>query len=247
MVSKELVSQELLSHVEAKGISFSYGKQEVLKDLNLKVGVGEIIVIIGPSGCGKTTLLNLLTGYCEPLLGSLKVNGVIRTVHQQGSLFPWLTVAENIGMGLRHLKVPAERNAAIQELVSLIHMEGFEGHYPYQLSGGMRQRVELGRVLGGDADIILMDEPFSSLDYQARLKMRRELLKLLEKRPKTVIMVTHDIEEAVHLADRILVLSKRPTTVCTELKVTAAHPRHNSNQELIHASDIILQRLGLES
>lgn len=242
-----MVNNRSLNHVRVKDVSFCYGKQEVLKDLNLKVEVGEIIVIIGPSGCGKTTLLNLLTGYCKPLSGSMEVNGVIRTVHQQGSLFPWLTVAENIGMGLRHLKSQSERNAGVQELIGLINMQGFEDHYPYQLSGGMRQRVELGRVLAGDSDIILMDEPFSSLDYQARIKMRRELLGLLAKRPKTVIMVTHDIEEAVHLADRILVLSKRPTTVCAELKVKAAHPRHNSNLELIEMSDVILERLGLES
>lgn len=242
-----MVNKGASNLVLVKDVSFSYGKQEVLKVFNLKVEVGEIIVLIGPSGCGKTTLLNLLTGYCKPLSGSLDVNGVIRTIHQQWSLFPWLTVAENIGMGLRHIKNPTERNASIQEVISLINMQGFEGHYPYQLSGGMRQRVELGRGLAGDSDILLMDEPFSSLDYQARIKMRKELLSLLKKRPKTVIMVTHDIEEAVQIADRILVLSKRPTTVCAELKVSAPHPRHNSNPELMNMSDVILQRLGLES
>jgi len=242
-----MVDHKVMNHVMVEGVSFFYGKQEVLNNINIQVGKGEIIVIIGPSGCGKTTLLNLLTGYSQPMSGSLKVNGVIRTVHQQGSLFPWLTVSENIGMGLRHLESKEEQHRGVQELIALINMQGFEDHYPYQLSGGMRQRVELGRVLAGESDIILMDEPFSSLDYQARIKMRRELISLLEKRPKTVIMVTHDIEEAVQIADRIMVLSKSPATVCEEIKVNVPQPRHASDLELIKIAQVILQRLGLES
>lgn len=234
------------NHIWVNEVSFNYGKQEILKNLNLRVEVGEIIVIIGPSGCGKTTLLNLLTGYLVPTSGSLDIKGVIRTVLQQGSLFPWLTVSENIGMGSRHFKNLVDRKASTDELIALINLKGFENHYPYQLSGGMRQRVELGRVLAGDSDIILMDEPFSSLDYQARITMRRELLGLLKKRPKTVVVVTHDIEEAVQLADRILVLSKRPTTVCAEIIVDAPHPRHSSNTQLIEMSEHIMQSLGLD-
>ncbi|MFD2286657.1 ATP-binding cassette domain-containing protein [Pedobacter petrophilus] len=234
-----------VSHISIENVSFGYHNQKVIENLNLKVNKGEIVVIIGPSGCGKTSLLNLLNGYLLPQSGAVQMNGLIRTVHQHGSLFPWLTVNENIGIGLRHLKSQRTQQKAIQDMLELINMEGFEDHYPHQLSGGMKQRVELGRVLAGDADIILMDEPFSSLDYQARLKMRRELIGLLAKRPKTVIMVTHDIEEAVQIADRILVLTKRPSMVCAELDVNVAHPRHISDPDLIKIADNVLHELGL--
>jgi ABC-type nitrate/sulfonate/bicarbonate transport system ATPase subunit len=133
------------------------------------------------------------------------------------------------------------------ELLALIHMEDFRNHYPHELSGGMRQRVELARVLAGDSDILLMDEPFSSLDYQARLRMRRELNRLLETRPRTVVFVTHDIEEAAQLADRVLVLSKRPATICRELTIAASRPRGLTDPSVIKAMDEILKELGLSS
>ena len=136
---------------------------------------------MGPSGCGKTTILNLLSGHIEPVSGSIQREGIIRTVYQHDGLFPWLTVSENISMGLRSMEDAARREKELRELIELIHLEGFEHHYPHQLSGGMRQRVELARVLAGDSDILLMDEPFSALDYQARLRMRRELVRLLEE------------------------------------------------------------------
>jgi NitT/TauT family transport system ATP-binding protein len=237
--------KNLVNHISIENVSFRYDDQQVIKNLNLKVNKGEIVVIIGPSGCGKTSLLSLLNGYLSPQSGAVQMNGLIRTVHQHGSLFPWLTVNENIGIGLRHLKNQGAQQKGIEDMLKLINMEGFENHYPHELSGGMKQRVELGRVLAGDADIILMDEPFSSLDYQARLKMRRELIDLLAKRPRTVIMVTHDIEEAVQIADRILVLTKRPSMVCAELDVTVAHPRQSSDPDLIKIADNVLLELGL--
>jgi ABC-type nitrate/sulfonate/bicarbonate transport system ATPase subunit len=171
--------------------------------------------------------------------------GVIRTIHQQDGLFPWLTVSENIAMGLRSMENTAHSEKEVSELISLVHLEGFGHHYPHQLSGGMRQRVELARVLAGDSDILLMDEPFSALDYQSRLRMRRELIRLLQLRARTVVFVTHDIEEAAQLADRVLVLSGRPATISCELLIDAPRPRDLTDNAVIEAMKKILKELGL--
>lgn len=234
------------SRLVLENVSHSYGAVSVLNDLNLVVNPGEVVVLVGPSGCGKTTILNLLSGHIEPASGSIQREGIIRTVYQHDSLFPWLTVLENIAIGLRSMPDVAQREKEMHELLELIHLEGFENHYPHQLSGGMRQRVELARVLAGDSDILLMDEPFSSLDYQARLYMRRELVHLLEKRPRTVVFVTHDIEEAAQLADRVLVLSNRPATICRELHIDALRPRDLTDNAVIEAMKEILKELGLQ-
>lgn len=234
-------------YIAAEAVSYSYGALKVLQDLQLEVKTGEIVVIVGPSGCGKTTLLNILSGYCKPNAGKVNKQGNVRTVYQQGSLFPWLTVSENIGIGLRGIKDVPQRNKEIDTLIELVNMQGFEHHYPYQLSGGMKQRAELGRVLAGESDIILMDEPFSALDYQLRLRMRKELIRLLQQRPKTVVLVTHDIDEAVQLADRVLILSKRPANICHQLYITVPHPRNSTHPELVSATATILEKLGLEN
>lgn len=236
MVNKEKIS------ISVEDVSYAYEGTNVLQQLSFEVRQHEIVVIIGPSGCGKTTLLNILAGYNQPTAGIVHTHGVIRTVHQQDSLFPWLTVSQNIGMGLG--KSMAGSDSTVKELVTLVGMEGFENHYPYQLSGGMKQRVELGRILAGESDIILMDEPFSSLDYLARMKMRRELIRLLQQKPKTVILVTHDIEEAVQIADRILILSNRPTYVCHQLNICQPHPRSGTQSDLIEAMETIINTLG---
>jgi ABC-type nitrate/sulfonate/bicarbonate transport system ATPase subunit len=239
MKDKHTTSRLILEQV-----SHSYGTVAVLHDINLIVNPGEVVVLVGPSGCGKTTILNLLSGFIKPVYGSVIREGIIRTVYQHDGLFPWLTVSENISLGLRSLTDAAGRKKEMQELIQLIHLEGFEHHYPHQLSGGMRQRVELARVLAGDSDILLMDEPFSALDYQTRLRMRRELVRLLEKRPRTVVFVTHDIEEAAQLADRVLVLSNRPATVSRELLIHAPRPRGLTDHGVIQTMKEILVELG---
>jgi NitT/TauT family transport system ATP-binding protein len=233
------------SRLVLEKVSHSYGTVQVLNNLNLSVNPGEVVVLVGPSGCGKTTILNLLSGFITPVSGTVIRQGIIRTVYQHDGLFPWLTVSENILLGLRSVKDISLRNAELLDLIELIHLEGFENTYPHQLSGGMRQRVELARVLAGDSDILLMDEPFSALDYQTRLRMRRELVRLLEKRRRTVVFVTHDIEEAAQLADRVLVLSNRPATVSHELRIDATRPRNLTDPAVIHAMKEILSELGL--
>ncbi|MEO7988307.1 MAG: ABC transporter ATP-binding protein [Chryseolinea sp.] len=236
-----------VSRLLVEKVSHSYGTVSVLNNLSLSVIPGEVVVLVGPSGCGKTTILNLLSGHIEPVSGSIQREGIIRTVYQHDGLFPWLTVSENISMGLRSMTDVAQKEHELRELLELIHMEDFANHYPHQLSGGMRQRAELARVLAGDSDILLMDEPFSALDYQARHRMRRELVRILEKRPRTVVFVTHDIEEAAQLADRVLVLSKRPATICRELHIKAQRPRGLTDPAVIEAMTEILKELGLNT
>jgi NitT/TauT family transport system ATP-binding protein len=227
-------------------VTHGYNDVSVLQEINLTVDPGEFVVLVGPSGCGKTTLLNILSGFLTPRSGTVKTQGLVRTVYQQDGLFPWLTVAENIGMGLRAMKDKKRREQELLELLELIHLEQFRNHYPHELSGGMRQRVELARVLAGDSDILLMDEPFSALDYQTRLRMRQELVLLLQKRPRTVVFVTHDIEEAVQLASRVLVLSARPALISRERSIDAPRPRNPTDDAVVEATKAILEELGLQ-
>jgi NitT/TauT family transport system ATP-binding protein len=223
----------------------TFGSLEVLKDLSLSISTGEFVAIVGPSGCGKTTLLNILSGFEKPSAGTMVSHGKVRMVYQHDGLFPWLTVSENIAMGLREEKDAARSLKQIQEMVHLIKLAGFENHYPHQLSGGMRQRVELARALVGQSDILLMDEPFSALDYLTRIHMRRELARVLEAKPRTVVLVTHDIEEAAQLAGRILVLSDRPARILQTLTLPGSEFRDPTHPEVVRAMGQIFATLGM--
>lgn len=245
MYAGDMKDKHASTQLMLENVSHNYGTVDVLHNINLTVHPGEVVVLVGPSGCGKTTILNILSGYIKPSSGTVTRKGIIRTVYQQDGLFPWLTVTENISLGLRNLKDEQLHQNELQELIQLIHLEGFENHYPHQLSGGMRQRVELARVLAGDSDILLMDEPFSALDYQTRLRMRMELVRLLETRPRTVVFVTHDIEEAAQLADRIFVLSNRPSTISRVLQIDMKRPRGLTDNIVVQAMREILAEFGL--
>ena len=166
-------------------------------------------------------------------------------VYQQDGLFPWQSVRENIALGFRHVEAESERKEQLKEMVRLIGLDGFENHYPHQLSGGMRQRVELARALAGESDVLLLDEPFSSLDYLTRLRMRGELARMLRERPRTVVLVTHDIEEAAQLADRVVVLTERPARISCELNLAVPRPRDLTHPEVVEAVHRILMELGL--
>ena len=226
-------------------VSHSYGASAVFEDLSVEIERGEFVAVVGPSGCGKTTLLNLLSGFLRPTSGVIRRDGNTRMVYQSDGLFPWLTVTENITLGLRHLANESERRSQLKDLLSLIRLDGFSAHYPHQLSGGMRQRVELARALAGETDVLLMDEPFSSLDYQTRLRMRRMLVRVLTERPRTVVFVTHVIEEAAQLAARILVLSDRPARLINELRVKVERPRDPTHPMVVSTVKTILDELGL--
>ncbi len=228
-------------------VSRAFGPVEALQNISLTIAQGEFVAVVGPSGCGKTTLLNLLSGFDQPTSGAIERSGAARMVYQQDGLFPWRTAARNIEMGLRHVPDPEERTRQRNEMLTLIGLDGFADHYPHQLSGGMRQRVELARALAGVSDILLMDEPFSALDYITRLRMRRELARLLHERPRTVVLVTHDIEEAAQLADRVIVLSGRPGRILSERRMVLPRPRELTHPDVVAAIHSLLVELGLEA
>lgn len=233
--------------IEIEQVSHSYGNVSVLENINLQVRAGEFIAIVGPSGCGKTTLLNLISGYENPDTGSITHHGKLSMIYQRDGLFPWLTVTENIELSLRHIKDSEQRAGQIHGAIRLIGLEGFENHYPHQLSGGMKQRVELARALSGDSDILLMDEPFSALDYITRLKMRGELVTYLRERPRTVVLVTHDIEEAAQLADRVIPLTSRPATIMEIKEVVLQRPRALTDPVVTGTVEDLLTILNLHN
>ena len=228
-------------------VARSFGSVEVFRGLTLEIEPGEFVAVVGPSGCGKSTLLNLISGFDTPTAGTVTRAGRLRMVYQHGGLFPWRTAAQNIEMGLRDVKDPTKRRRQLDDMLKLIELEGFGDHFPHQLSGGMRQRVELARALVGQTDILLMDEPFSALDYLTRLRMRRELALMLDQKPCTVVLVTHDIEEAAQLADRVVVLSGRPARIRRELTIDLPRPRDLTHPQVVSAVHCLLAELGLEA
>lgn len=232
--------------VHACDVCRDFDAVRVLDRVSLDVARGEFVAIVGPSGCGKTTLLNLICGHDQPTTGTVHRRGAVRMIHQRDGLFPWLTVEKNILLGLHGVKDKRERRSQLLDVLELIRLRDFSDHFPHQLSGGMKQLVELARALAGDSHILLMDEPFSSLDYLERLRMRGELARLLSERPRTVVLVTHDLEEAAQLADRIIVLSPRPARVCRELRIHLPRPRpptHPLISEMVHE---VLVEYGLD-
>ena len=224
----------------------SFGAVEVIRDLSLEVKRGEFVALVGPSGCGKTTLLNLMSGFDNPTSGTLERNEPCHMVYQEDGLFPWRTASQNIKLGLQAVSEQDVRDRNLREMLDMTGLNGFGDHYPHQLSGGMRQRVELARALVGGNNLLLMDEPFSALDYITRLHMRREFVRLLQQRPRTVVLVTHDIEEAAQLADRVIVLTDRPAQIRCERSIELPRPRDLTHPEVVQAIHDVLAEMGLE-
>ncbi len=221
--------------VELNEVSLSYEASiPVLSDINLTIAEGEFVSIVGPSGCGKSTLLKLISGLVAPNKGEARVRGkkVIGTppaigfMFQHDALLPWANVRDNIRVGLECARVPrAEHDSRIQNLLALLGLEEFGSHYPHALSGGMRQRTALGRLLAYAPEIYLMDEPFGALDALTKIAMGRELLRIWGEQKRPVLFVTHDIEEAVSLSDRVVVMSGRPGTIKADYPVELERPR----------------------
>ena len=206
-----------------------------LEPTDLAVAENDFITILGPSGCGKSTLLRIVAGLDRPTTGRVLLDGRAVTgpgadrgmVFQSYTLFPWLTVAENIAFGLTERGVPAsERRDIVAAYIEKVGLRGFERHYPKQLSGGMQQRTAIARALANDPEILLLDEPFGALDNQTRSLMQELLLGIWERERKTVLFVTHDIEEAIFLASRTIVMTARPGRIKAEVPVDLPHPRH---------------------
>jgi NitT/TauT family transport system ATP-binding protein len=227
--------------IVARGLGKAYpGRQSsdpptvALDAFDLSVAEHEVACIVGPSGCGKTTLLNMIAGFERPSAGSLTVRGIEVTapspersvVFQQAALFPWLNVWDNVVMGPKLRGVdPARLASDAQRVLDSVGLTGFREHFPYQLSGGMRQRVQIARVLVASPDVILMDEPFGSLDAQTRIVMHEILLKVWSEYKPTIFFITHDVEEALILADHIYVMSRRPGRIKARITVPFSRPR----------------------
>jgi NitT/TauT family transport system ATP-binding protein len=206
---------------------------QALSNVSATVASEEFVALLGPSGCGKSTLLNIVAGLLEPTSGAVYFEGTQEPnrpttsfVFQEFALFPWRTVQQNVEFGLEEIgMVSAARAAEARRFIELTGLAGFEAKYPHQLSGGMRQRVGIARALAVDPAVLLMDEPFSALDAQTRQLMQEELLAIWERTRKTIVYVTHNIQEAVYMADRVIVLSRRPGHVMVEIPIALARPR----------------------
>ena len=249
-------SRGLKTKLRADHVNMVFGKGDqrvnVLDDISLEVGVGEFVCLLGPSGCGKSTMLNVVAGFLNPTSGQVKIDDQLVIgpdrrrvfVFQERGVFPWLTVDGNIGFGLFDLS-ESERKARIKHYVELVGLQGFEKAYPRELSGGMKQRVEVARALSVNPDMLFLDEPFGALDSITRLIMRGELLRIWEAEKKTIIFVTHDIDEAVQLADRVIVMTARPAKIQKVVEIDVAHPRDISSPRYLALRDGILEAIGL--
>jgi len=222
-------------HVTKIYQDIEHGEEVVaLRDFSLTVRPNEFLAILGPSGCGKSTFLNIVAGFEPPTGGQVKVNGARvagpgadrGVVFQDFALFPWLTVEQNIEFGLRNRGMPAgERKALCENMIRLVHLDGCARRYPRELSGGMKQRVAIARVLANDSRILLMDEPFGALDALTRYAMQKQLLEIWAKHQKMVLFITHSIDEALYLADRVVILSARPGRILEILEIPDPRPR----------------------
>ncbi|MED5618458.1 ABC transporter ATP-binding protein [Ideonella sp. BN130291] len=228
------------------------GVLPVVDNVDFSVADGEFVAIVGPSGCGKSTLMNIIAGFERPDDGQVQVDGQLQRgpspkgilISQHGSVFPWLTVRENLMFGLTG-QGAAQKAELADHYAAMVGLKGFEQAYPHELSGGMLKRAEIARALVVKPDILYMDEPFSALDALMSLRMRNELLRVLEEERHTVLLITHDVEEAVHLADRILVLSPRPARIQASFTVDLPHPRKLSSPQAQDLRERILAELGV--
>ena len=245
--------------IEIKNINKSFeGKNKdlsVLEDVNLTIDDGEFVCLLGPSGCGKTTLLRLIAGLDHPTSGEIIANGEVvkkpsgdrAVIFQQYSLFPWLTVLQNVTFGLEMTKKGSkeENIAAAERYLESVGLIDFKDSYPHELSGGMKQRVAIIRSLLNHSPILLMDEPFSALDMQNRHKLQEQLIGVWKRFENTIVFVTHDVDEAIYLADKIVILDKNPGRIAKIIDVDIERPRKRDSPEFIDLQEAIVEKLDM--
>lgn len=243
-----------LEHIDRtyldEGNQSAAGTVDALKDINLEIRRGEFLSIIGASGCGKTTLLRLIGGLDRPQAGRVLLDGQPVTgpdprrgyVFQQGSLFPWLTVEQNIAAGLKARHVYQEEKDKVPSYIHMIGLDGFEKAYPHQISGGMAQRVAIARGLINDPEVLLMDEPMGALDSFTRADLQDKLLEIRAANDATMVLVTHDVDEAVYLSDRIVIMTPRPGKISEILEVKLPHPRNRGGTAFLNLRRDIMKR-----
>jgi ABC-type nitrate/sulfonate/bicarbonate transport system ATPase subunit len=252
--------RDVVGKLEAVDICMEYYQPRIrhrllaLDSVSLTVNDGEFLSIVGPSGCGKTTFLKIVDGLIQPTRGHLVLDGTRidqpgrerALVFQESSLFPWYTVIRNVAYGLECQGVRAsEAQKQVQPIIDMVGLAGFEHHYPYELSGGMQQRANLARALAVDPELLLMDEPFASLDAQTRELMQAELLDIWRQARKTVLFITHQINEAVYLSDRVLVMGARPGRVIADVAINLPRPRDLSLKRNPHFLELEDQIWGM--
>lgn len=252
------LNRDVLLRIE--GVNQSYAgndghRVEALCHINLAVRRGEFLAIIGPSGCGKTTLLRLIAGLDRPESGRLTLDGQPITgpdpqrgyVFQQGGLFPWLTVEKNIAVGLKARGVYRQNKHLVAHFIELVGLQGFAKAYPHQISGGMAQRVAIARALINNPAVLLLDEPMGALDSFTRADLQDKLRELHRANQTTMLLVTHDVDEAIYLSDRIVVMTPRPGRISEILEVKLPHPRHRGGADFLQLRRNILEKLELAS
>ncbi len=239
-----------------EGVSKDFEKDgaplAVLQDVDLSVGEGEFVCLLGPSGCGKSTLLNIAGGFEAPTRGTVRIDGepvqgpdARRVfVFQEYGIFPWASVWDNVALGLRHLS-SSEQHRIVGETIEMVGLSGFERTYPMELSGGMKQRVEVARALAVSPDVLYMDEPFGALDSLTRLSMRSELIRIWKSRKVTILFVTHDVDESIQLAERVVVFSERPGKIADIVPVDLEHPRDLGSPEYGQIKNRLYGLLGV--
>ena len=251
--SESSTTRDSREKITIRNVSRSYGSTQALADVSFSVAEGEFCCVVGPSGCGKTTLLRAVAGLDDPDGGSILVGGDPVTgpgldrgmVFQEYALFPWRTVRGNIRFGLDRPACDCpDCGARVRELVDLVGLDGFEDAYPKELSGGMKQRVGIARALAPDPEILLMDEPFGSVDAQTRDRLHAELLDIWTQTGQTVVFVTHDIDEAVTLADRVVVMDTDPGTVQSTFSIGLERPRERTSRDFVNHVARIRDELG---
>lgn len=242
-----------------QGVNRIYKDEEnevtALSDINLDIKKGEFISIIGASGCGKTTLLRLIAGLDKPQAGELLLDGEKISgadpkrgyVFQQGGLFNWLTVEQNISAGLKARHVYKENKHRIPEFIDMVGLSGFENSYPHQISGGMAQRVAIARALINDPEVLLLDEPMGALDNFTRAALQDKILEIRANTGATMILVTHDVDEALYLSDRIVIMTPRPGRVSEVIDVDMHHPRQRNGYDYIKIRNKLLEKFHLAS